>query len=568
MSVPGDRVLFVMKTRTRKDEAKRLQTMARRLDAVAVRLARGRPAIDLALGEIFLRMAEAGHIEELLFSKKTDFANEALGIPPRTFFSLCELAAGFRDRPLLRQAVLSGEVSPGKARRVMDLAVGEEEAAWTAAAMEMTEKELKAAVKERTGEEGEDFSGRMKTLRFRMTADQQDRLDYALSLAREIVGYDAPRWKLMEAVAREWLARGRVEGDLVPGDGVPGEGAEIGEGKDPAWLSEMTRISDEVSRQLRAVFEAGEVAPESCCGVPEENALGLLAQAKRLLARRERFDDPLGRVLGSISRERLWWWLGYGSFGEYCRERLSISESTARQRIRLERRLQKLSVLREAMKTGRITYSKALLISRDATLLDVEERIAEAESTTWQKVGQRAEREERESERAREEIECEGPRPAMDVVTEAVLDARRQILALGEENASEGEAQARIGDHFVAVHEVRLNRAEWRNAWEKGVLMRHGGLCAVPGCTRAARDSHHIWFQSHDGPDVHWNCVAVCWFHHKRCIHRGLLVVRGRGGEYLIWKFVDATLTPWAEFETVGDDEVRLVGAGLPAAVA
>ena len=138
MSVPGDRVLFVMRTRTRKDEAKRLQEMARRLDAVAVRLARGRPAIDLALGEIFLRMAEAGHIEELLFSKKTDFANEALGIPPRTFFSLCELAAGLRERPLLRQAVLSGEVSPGKARRVMDLAVGEEEAAWTAAAMEMT----------------------------------------------------------------------------------------------------------------------------------------------------------------------------------------------------------------------------------------------------------------------------------------------------------------------------------------------------------------------------------------------------------------------------------------------
>ena len=45
-------------------------------------------------------------------------------------------------------------------------------------------------------------------------------------------------------------------------------------------------------------------------------------------------------------------------------------------------------------------------------------------------------------------------------------------------------------------------------------------------------------------------------------------MVRGRGGEYLIWRFLDATLTPWAEFETIGDDEVRLVDAGLPAAVA
>jgi len=171
--------------------------MARRLDAVAVRLARGRPAIDLALGEIFLRMAEGGQIEELSFSKKADFANEALGIPPRTFFSLCELAAGLRERPLLRQAVLIGKVTTTKARVVMKLAVGEDEGAWVAAAMAMTGRELKEAVKKRSGVEEEDDSWRMKTLRFRMTADQQDRLDYALSLAKEIVGYDAPRWKLI-----------------------------------------------------------------------------------------------------------------------------------------------------------------------------------------------------------------------------------------------------------------------------------------------------------------------------------------------------------------------------------
>ena len=124
---------------------------------------------------------------------------------------------------------------------------------------------------------------------------------------------------------------------------------------------------------------------------------------------------------------------------------------------------------------------------------------------------------------------------------------------------------ATMANHFVAVHEVPLGRAGWRNSWQKGVLMRHGGLCAVPGCTRAARDNHHITFRSNNGPDEAWNMVACCWFHHKRCIHKGLLLVRGRGGEYLVWKFVDATLTPWAEFETVGDDDVRVVGVGLDA---
>jgi hypothetical protein len=77
-----------MKTHTRKDGGDRLEHLAHRLDVLAVWLARGRPAIDVALGEIFLRMVFAGHVEELGFSRRVDFANEALGIPRRTYFSL------------------------------------------------------------------------------------------------------------------------------------------------------------------------------------------------------------------------------------------------------------------------------------------------------------------------------------------------------------------------------------------------------------------------------------------------------------------------------------------------
>ena len=38
--------------------------------------------------------------------------------------------------------------------------------------------------------------------------------------------------------------------------------------------------------------------------------------------------------------------------------------------------------------------------------------------------------------------------------------------------------------------------------------------------------------------------------------------MRGRGGEYLVWRYRDATLTPWAEFETLRDDDVRVVDVG------
>jgi hypothetical protein len=121
----------------------------------------------------------------------------------------------------------------------------------------------------------------------------------------------------------------------------------------------------------------------------------------------------------------------------------------------------------------------------------------------------------------------------------------------------DGEALARIADHYVSVWEEPLQRADWRRKWEREALMRHGGLCAVPGCTRRARHLHHIVFRSRGGPDRPWNTVAVCWAHHRLCIHRGTLTVRGRGGEHLVWVFRTRDLVPRSEWETRGRDDVR-----------
>ena len=250
--------------------------------------------------------------------------------------------------------------------------------------------------------------------------------------------------------------------------------------------------------------------------------------------------------------------MGFDNLEDYCGERLGISASTARQRIRLERRLRALPALRQALACGRLTYTKVLLVARHATRADVEERIAAAAKTTHQQVKESVVREEDQKDRERGVRKETGPTAALKVVAEAIESAQRQFLALGEE-IGRGEAQARIADYFAKVWEIPLKRAEWRNKWQKEVLLRHGGLCAVPGCTRPARDLHHIIFRSKGGPDVAVNCLAVCKFHHKRCIHKGLLIVRGRGGERLVWQFKDQTLMTWAEWMTLGDDEVQAV---------
>ena len=129
----------------------------------------------------------------------------------------------------------------------------------------------------------------------------------------------------------------------------------------------------------------------------------------------------------------------------------------------------------------------------------------------------------------------------------------RQFSARRGEEIDDGEAYARVGDHFFDRYELKVRRVRWRTKWKQDVMLRHGGLCAVPGCTREAVHAHHIVPRDRNGPEVPWNFVAVCWPHHKRGIHANRLTVRGRGGEHLIWR-VKAGDVEWV---TRGRDDVR-----------
>jgi hypothetical protein len=84
------------------------------------------------------------------------------------------------------------------------------------------------------------------------------------------------------------------------------------------------------------------------------------------------------------------------------------------------------------------------------------------------------------------------------------------------------------------------------------VLMRHGGRCAVPGCSRAACHVHHVRLRSRGGTNDLWNEVGLCAWHHLGGIHRGYLTVEGRAGERLVWRFATGEV-----FITYGEDDVH-----------
>jgi hypothetical protein len=69
------------------------------------------------------------------------------------------------------------------------------------------------------------------------------------------------------------------------------------------------------------------------------------------------------------------------------------------------------------------------------------------------------------------------------------------------------------------------------------VLERDGWRCAVPGCTsRKNLHDHHLEFRSAGGSDAPENRITLGAFHHLRCLHLGLLRIRGRAPGRLVFE--------------------------------
>jgi hypothetical protein len=233
-----------------------------------------------------------------------------------------------------------------------------------------------------------------------------------------------------------------------------------------------------------------------------------------------------------------------------------MAARTVREHAWLARRMLALPGLAEALASGRITFTKALVVARDASPSDVEERIAEVASTTWQQAERDSTDDEDRRNRAAGERRLWGPRDASETVALAISAAQAHFEARGEA-ISAGEALARMADHFLEVWapfvvdgfgQMPRSRRE--------VLSRHRGLCAVPGCSRAAEHEHHVQFRSRGGGEEPGNRIAVCDAHHLRGIHAGRLDVSGEGGVRLFWR-IGPRRESWV---TEGDDDVRRTG--------
>ncbi|MFL5407030.1 MAG: HNH endonuclease, partial [Myxococcales bacterium] len=131
---------------------------------------------------------------------------------------------------------------------------------------------------------------------------------------------------------------------------------------------------------------------------------------------------------------------------------------------------------------------------------------------------------------ARGEFDLWAPRSAAGLVALSFYAARK---AAGRWMPS-GECLAAIASHFIETWNPEA--LKHRATLQRKILERDGGVCQVPGCSRAADHVHHIRFRSAGGSDDPRNLTSVCSVHHLQGIHRGRIRVSGTAPNQLRWE--------------------------------
>lgn len=514
---------------------------ARVVDRLLARVARGRGAVEVAMGEGLAALAEGDRTLRLGYASVGDYARERLGMAGRTAQEKARLARELRDRPLLRDAVRRGEVSARKAEAILPVARGEAEQEWVARARAESVRALEAAVRAaraplvetgqgppRPEEEGEIW----ERICVPLSAEQRAKLDHAMALAGKILGPTAPVWQRLEALCDEYLSANPVE---EPGQEIKGI---------LHWpVGPLPESSREVLEREVASWAALEdvepvEAPVGLGAEVERDPLRLDAELCRLAAMRERWDEVFGHLALLLRSVGLFREAGFRSLAHYCRERLGMGVRTVEQRIWLERRLYELPALREAMREGRVSYEKARLVAGCAHDVTVDGWIEKAEGLTCIALKREIEAREATQTCARGELDLGLPRRVALLLSLALRAARE----LEGHWLSPGEALEEIAEHFVETWETALKE---RSTLHTRALARDRGLCQVPGCSRAAAHAHHVVYRSHGGGDELSNLTSTCAAHHLHGLHLGWIRVRGHAPHALVWELgVDGASRP------------------------
>jgi len=493
--------------------------IAQGLDTLLRNVVSGWGAIDLAIGEGLDALSVGLRAMDLKYSNIGDYAREELGINASTAAKMARLARKLQERPILRLAVRQGKVTPRKAEIIAPLAVGENELPWVLRGIAKTVRSLKAEVKAAGKAPPEPDDEKWVNFSSEVSPEKRAMLEEGLRLAGIVIGATATKMQRVNAWGQEYLSS-----HSAPADDQADNVLFSPEDQLEALKARLEQEND----QWAGLAKVGPVKAEEFSG--ETDPWRIDAELKHFVEKRSRWDQVFGRAAMLFKRSRAWVPLGFTSFGHYCEEMLGMGERTVAQRVALEQSLERMPVLRRALREKRISYEKARLIARHAEGEEVPRWIERAETITCIELRRALQDKDEAQMCARGSFNC-----WMTVsVAEVVKAAFRAVRAEAKRWLWAGECLFRLAEHFVETWRAHLKDAR---TVQQRVRARDNHLCQVPGCSRASVHSHHIIPLSQGGTDDPWNLVSLCAAHHLLGIHGGRMRVSGTAPDKLTWEF-------------------------------
>ncbi len=484
---------------------------------------RARGGLDVAIAEGLHALCQGDRLAELGF-RLDDYAREVLDLGKRAAESLARLGAELRTRPRLREALRAGRVGLRAAQTVLPVATGEAEALWVERAARRTVRELEEAVR-RTGSGPGEAEEEWLRLRTHLPEDERSILDLGLDVAGLAMG-GSTRSEQLEALAQEYLGEFSTDAD---GDEArplgPAFGAAARASEAHRSAARRAALEEEMERWVDLPPVGEWAAPEA--GFDEAmTAQEIDRRLRALAALRAGWDDVVGHCAHAIRRSGMHLRLGFATFRHYVEERLLLPPRAVEQRAAFEEKLCRSPALQEARRQ-KVSYERLRILS----LLpegEVRAWIPRARAMTCVALRRAVEGERERQMRARRTLALPVPRRVAVLLAAATETVRERA----GRPVSTGTCLAVLAVHFLEHWKGLLKGSPSRS---QQVLERDLGWCQVPGCSHRADHSHHVLFRSRGGGDEPENQVALCGFHHLRCVHGGHLTVTGRAPDGLTW---------------------------------
>jgi len=417
----------------------------------------------------------------------------------------------------------------------------------------------------------------------RCTPAVRERWEMARELAERSAGSRLPVGDALEVVVAEALSGVPLDPGLAPepdGQRAGGDAMDGLAGAEDRALEGEGGAPTPPPRRAPAPALPAEV-DGLAAGLEEADAFELDRRLRCAVALEQTLDAaiaPLLRVVASAEYE----WRGERAWplGVYAAEQLGMSVSKARALVRLERAGEACPALREAYRAGRLSWAKAQLLL-PLLGLDLGFGGDEDEGTDWRGIWvDWAARVTVRRLQADVERLLRLRATAGHAVARCLLhpETTQDALAPGEEPTCAQDAVAlaeteelvfRVPEEVASLYRglretfrgrLVRSRGRWPTdgevfdaivgealaAWtlrEPGarrpdpVMERDRYLCAVPGCgSRSGLHDHHVVYRSRSGSNALENRVALCWFHHQRCLHAGRMRVEGRAPDGLLFE--------------------------------